>query len=195
MKDPFESLTTVQYHLKAVRKELAAFKSGEKYIQMKAYFLGIIRGLEAKVKKAEQELAKAHVQIVTVRNYWFEVANDLEREKQRQVQKVEKELEKMKNRALKAEKERDDAKDKITAQRQEIYRLGTALEEEKGEHMQEKRNEQNTGTKTTKKIGKTSYEVIVHFNDKSSETMQDKLKRIMLRELRRESNEKKDDFD
>ena len=65
----------------------------------------------------------------------------------------------------------------------------------KGEHMQEKRNEQNTGTKTIKKIGKTSYEVIVHFNDKSSETMQYKLKRIMLRELRRKSNEKKDEFD
>ena len=65
----------------------------------------------------------------------------------------------------------------------------------KGENMQEKRNEQTTGTKTIKKIGKTTYEVIVHFNDKSSETMQDKLKRIMLREFRRKSNEKKDNFD
>ena len=54
--------------------------------------------------------------------------------------------------------------------------------------MQEKRNEQTTGTKT---IGKTTYEVIVRFNDKSSETMQDKLKRIMLREFRRKSDEKK----
>ena len=61
--------------------------------------------------------------------------------------------------------------------------------------MQEKRNEQTTGTKTIKKIGKTTYEVIVHFNDKSSETMQDKLKRIMLREFRRKSDEKKDDFE
>ena len=57
--------------------------------------------------------------------------------------------------------------------------------------MQEKRNEQTTGTKTTKKIGKTTYEVIVRFNDKSSETMQDKLKRIMLREFLRKSDEKK----
>lgn len=65
----------------------------------------------------------------------------------------------------------------------------------KGENMQEKRNEQTTGTKTIKKIGKTTYEVIVHFNDKSSETMQDKLKRIMLREFWRKSDEKKDDFD
>ena len=57
--------------------------------------------------------------------------------------------------------------------------------------MQEKRNEQTTGTKTTKKIGKTTYEVIVRFNDKSSETMQDKLKRIMLREFRRKSDKKR----
>ena len=51
------------------------------------------------------------------------------------------------------------------------------------------------GISTKRKIGKTTYEVIVHFNDKSSETMQDKLKRIMLREFRRKSDEKKDDFD
>ena len=55
----------------------------------------------------------------------------------------------------------------------------------KGEHMQEKRNEQNTGTKTIKKIGKVTYEVVVHFNENATETMQDKLTRIMLRELRR----------
>ena len=62
-------------------------------------------------------------------------------------------------------------------------------------NMHENKNEQTTGTKTIKKIGKTTYEVIVHFNDKSSETMQDKLKRIMLREFLRKSDEKKDDFD
>ena len=55
----------------------------------------------------------------------------------------------------------------------------------KGERMQEKRNEQNTGTKTIKKIGKVTYEVVVHFNENATETMQDKLTRIMLRELRR----------
>ncbi len=57
--------------------------------------------------------------------------------------------------------------------------------------MHENKNEQNTGTKTTKKIGKTTYEVVVHFNENATETMQDKLTRIMLRELRRKSDEKK----
>lgn len=54
--------------------------------------------------------------------------------------------------------------------------------------MHENKNEHNTGTKTIKKIGKVTYEVIVHFNENATETMQDKLKRIMLREMEREKD-------
>ena len=52
--------------------------------------------------------------------------------------------------------------------------------------MHENRKEYNIGTKTIKKIGKVTYEVVVHFNENATETMQDKLKRIMLREMERE---------
>ena len=56
--------------------------------------------------------------------------------------------------------------------------------------MYENKNEQNTGTKTIKKIGKATYEVVVHFNKNATETMQDKLKRIMLREMEQEKDKK-----
>ncbi|MCZ7407046.1 transposon-encoded TnpW family protein [Parvimonas micra] len=56
--------------------------------------------------------------------------------------------------------------------------------------MHENRNEQNTGTKTIKKIGKATYEVVVNFNENATETMQDKLKRIMLREMEQEKDKK-----
>ena len=56
--------------------------------------------------------------------------------------------------------------------------------------MHENKNEQNTGTKTIKKIGKATYEVVVHFNKNATETMQDKLKRIILREMEREKHQK-----
>ena len=58
--------------------------------------------------------------------------------------------------------------------------------------MNENKNEQNTGTKTIKKIGKATYEVVVHFNENATETMQDKLKRIILREMEREKHQKVD---
>lgn len=41
----------------------------------------------------------------------------------------------MEKRALKAEKQRDDALDKIKEPRLEIYRLGTEFEEEKGKNL------------------------------------------------------------
>ncbi|EPU37473.1 MULTISPECIES: transposon-encoded TnpW family protein [Bacillota] len=56
--------------------------------------------------------------------------------------------------------------------------------------MHENRNEQNIGTKTIKKIGKATYEVVVHFNENATETMQDKLKRIMLREMEQKKDKK-----
>lgn len=61
--------------------------------------------------------------------------------------------------------------------------------------MEELKNTDKKGISTKRKIGKTTYEVVVHFNENARETMQDKLIRIMLREFRRKSDEKKDDFD
>lgn len=52
-----------------------------------------------------------------------------------------------------------------------------------------------TGIKTTKKIGKATYEVVVHFNENATETMQDKLKRIMLREMEQEKHKKNNQTD
>ncbi|NMA16207.1 MAG: hypothetical protein GX935_03020 [Erysipelotrichia bacterium] len=49
--------------------------------------------------------------------------------------------------------------------------------------------------KTIKKIGKDTYKVIVHFNENATETMQDKLKRIMFKEMEHESNEKNNGID
>ena len=56
--------------------------------------------------------------------------------------------------------------------------------------MEELKNTDKKGSSTKRKIGKTTYEVAVHFNENATETMQDKLTRIMLRELRRKSDEK-----
>ena len=57
--------------------------------------------------------------------------------------------------------------------------------------MEELKNTDKKGLSTKRKIGKTTYEVLVHFNENTTETMQDKLIKIMLRELRRKSDEKK----
>ena len=61
--------------------------------------------------------------------------------------------------------------------------------------MYENKNKQNTGTKTIKKIGKVTYEFVVHFNKNATETLQDKLKRIMFRAMEGEKHQKSDKND
>ena len=57
--------------------------------------------------------------------------------------------------------------------------------------MEELKNTDKKGISTKRKIGKTTYEVVVLSDENATETMQDKLTRIMLRELRKKSYEKK----
>lgn len=135
MNRSFEYITTLEYSLKAANAQILAFKSGEKYIRMQEEYLKELRSLEQKIRKLEDELSRAHSETVSVRNQWFEVFEDLQKECARKLSALRKELERMEKRAIKAEKQRDDALDKVTRQRHKIYALETALEEEKGRNL------------------------------------------------------------
>lgn len=44
------------------------------------------------------------------------------------------------------------------------------------------KNEKDTNNRFTKKIGKTTYQVTVHFSETSKETLQDKINRLIKNE-------------
>lgn len=132
MNSAFEYISTLQYRLKVANDKLAAFETGEKYVQMENNFRGIIRRLEARIKDLEAEVARAHAETVTVRNHWMEVTEDLNKECEKKLQKSHTALKRMEKRALGAEEQRDDFKEQLKEERLEKYRLGEQLEEEKG---------------------------------------------------------------
>lgn len=135
MNSSFEYITTLEYRLKAAEAKIRAFKSGEKYIRMQEEYLKELHSLERKIRKLEDELSRAHSETVSVRNQWFEIFEELQKECARKLSALQKELERMEKRAIEAERQRDAALDKVTQQRQKIYALETALEEEKGKNL------------------------------------------------------------
>ncbi len=135
MNSSFEYITTLEYRLKAAEAKICAFKSGEKYIRMQEEYLKELHSLERKIRKLEDELSRAHSETVSVRNQWFEIFEELQKECARKLSALQKELEQMEKRAIEAERQRDAALDKVTQQRQKIYALETALEEEKGKNL------------------------------------------------------------
>ena len=63
--------------------------------------------------------------------------------------------------------------------------LVSKIQKWKGEFIKELKNTDKKGISTKRKIGKTTDEFIVYFNENATETIQDRLTRIILKELRR----------
>lgn len=135
MNASFEYITSLEYRLKAATTEVMAFKSGEKYVRMQEAYSKELRHLEHVIKKLREELASAHSETVSVRDLWFQTLEDTQKEADRKLASSKRRNRILEERTLRAEKERDDLKDKVTCQRHEIYELKTELEEEKGKNL------------------------------------------------------------
>ena len=127
----FETITVLQYRLKAAQEELAAFQSGEKYIRMEEQRLTQVRALERRIAKLEAAVAKEHSHAITIRDQWFEIFEQLQKECDRMVAEALKKAAMMEKRAIRAEKQRDTALEKVTSQRRELYKVKTELDDEK----------------------------------------------------------------
>jgi septal ring factor EnvC (AmiA/AmiB activator) len=134
MRIPFLRKNTLECRLKAARAELEAFKIGKKYQDMQETHRKEVRALECRNRQLEEELAQAHRDLKANTRHWFEVFGDLNREYRKKTAALMKRLAQMERRALHAERERDECKDKMTQQRRRSYEVETALEEEKGKN-------------------------------------------------------------
>lgn len=96
MRGNFEQITTLQYRCRSLSKQVDDFKSGEKYRQMEEAYKKLLRFHNKEMKRMKYELSKAHSEAVTVRKYWSEVMDDLEKEYQKEVRRLLTEIEHLK---------------------------------------------------------------------------------------------------
>ena len=83
MNASFEYTTTLEYRLKAANAQICAFKSGEIYVRMQEEYLKELRSLEREIRKLKDELSRARSETVSVRNQWFEIFEELQKECER----------------------------------------------------------------------------------------------------------------
>ena len=125
-------MTNLQYKLKSLTTELNSFQSGEKYVKMQKEHQTEVAHLTQLNKELSKELEQLHRALIALREQWFQVFEDLQKEFDRNQKQAEKKNEYWTNRAFKAEKQRDDALTKVKEQRLHIYDVETALENERG---------------------------------------------------------------
>ena len=132
MDSRFEYITSLQYQVKSLKGQVEAFRAGEKYIKMRAEFKARLDAEAKKIKTLTAELSAARSETVTVRKYWSEIFDDLSKEHRKELAKKDLKIKAMEERALRAERQRDKALDKLTGKRNELYQALTELEDEKG---------------------------------------------------------------
>lgn len=130
----FEFITNLQYKVKSLSARLAAFESGEKYKAMLSEFNIKLSKKDQEIRRLKIELADANCRIVTVRQNWSQVFDDLEKECAKELQKKDLKIKELEERALKAEMQLDGSKTKLTEKNRELYEAKTELEEEKGKN-------------------------------------------------------------
>ena len=134
MRISFERVTTLQYELKAAQRQLASFKSGQKFVTMKKEHEQECRRLERQIKSLQEELHRLRLEQLYARQQWFESTDDMQAEYERQIRTLQAENARLYERSIKAEAQRDAAYDKLTEMRREKYQLAAELEEEKGKN-------------------------------------------------------------
>lgn len=123
----------LRIRLKTAEDKVRAFESGEKYVRMQEQFKATFREQNARIRKLEYELGRAHAETVSVREKWSEIFDDVYRDANAGKSSLRKEIVRLEQRVLEAERQRDAAlerlRDEQRDKKHELYELKTALYE------------------------------------------------------------------
>jgi hypothetical protein len=131
----FEYFTNLQYKVKTLSARVAAFESGEKYTKIRTAFDSQLAEKNREIKRLKGELADSNARNVTMREYWWQVFDDIEEEHKKILTKKHLELKAMEERALNAERRLEETKGVLLEKTRELYQVMTELEDEKEKNL------------------------------------------------------------
>lgn len=132
MSEVSERIWFLKFQISVLRRQVEAFRNGHKYQTLRNEYESVCRKKDYEIRRLKKELADAHAQIVTVRKNWSDIFDDLSKETERKVATEQKKTAEMEERALRAERQRDEALDKAKEWRTKYYEQSAKLEEAEG---------------------------------------------------------------
>ena len=124
--------TSLSYQLKAARQELAAFRSGEAYVNLRADYENRIRGLNAAVKKLQKERDDFSFSRKEVTRQWMDVLEDIQKEHEKEVKKLKKAIAELLDMVASLKNRNAELDEKRKQALHDYYEMATKLEEAQG---------------------------------------------------------------
>ena len=130
-KTAFEYMTNLQHKVKSLTEQVRTLKSGEKYQKLIKFFEEALASKDRVIKQLKLELAELRAQYVDLRSNWLEVTEDLEAEHAKAIKQKDRIIDALQKALWGAGDKIDDLKDKLLAQKKELYKVQAELEDEK----------------------------------------------------------------
>ena len=114
-------MENLQYKVKDLTTQVNAYKSGEKYQAITAFYDSLLASKDREIRKVKLELAEVRTQYVNVRNNWQEVIEDLETEHIKALAKKDRAIAALWRRIVKLEKENEELHKKSQERIEKLY--------------------------------------------------------------------------
>lgn len=124
----------LKFKISVQERELESYRNGNKFRQLEQDYESLCRKKDAKIRELEQELAKLHAGMVSMRKAWSEVFDDVYNECSKEISEINRQLLEERKTAVKALQENSDLKEKLKEWKKKYYDTGSELEEEKGKN-------------------------------------------------------------
>ena len=135
MKISFEYATQLQYENKALRERIRLLESGEAYIRLKKEYERLLEEKDREIRKLKAELDDSRRQSARNRENWFQVYEDMEKEKKKEIRETLADNWRLRKMLREAIRSRDQWKTKYLEQLHLKYKAETELDEEKGKNL------------------------------------------------------------
>lgn len=112
--DIFEINMALQCKIKDMKRIIAEFKSGDRYLKLRKSYQKIIAGYKKEIEKLKKELADAHKQIVTVRQIWTEECDKIWREHVAEITKKDETIRKLEEKIWELQRQKDETETALT---------------------------------------------------------------------------------
>ena len=161
-KTAYVYMENLQYKVKDLTSQLEAFKSGDKYRGLEAYYEKRLAVKDREVQKLKIELGQTRSQYINVRKNWQDVIEDMEKEYAKELNRKDRAIEDLQKKIWDLQNTVANQKETILAQKKELYIVQTELEEEKGKVLNLKaqinRDHENSGIPSSQKQNRKKIE-------------------------------------
>jgi hypothetical protein len=127
----FEFISNLQYQVKHLGERVKAFESGEKYVSMRTAQRKQLAVKDKIIRGLKLDLANANSRIVTVRNSWMKVNEDLLEERVNELKVKDREIQALKKSLLETEMKLEETRAALQDKIKDLYQALSELEDEK----------------------------------------------------------------